>query len=92
VVHRLSLSKETGRLGFHPTGLFAPFGVTYLAAKLLELGAATMTHAAGIVGAKLLGFTSAYGLLHGFESANFYAQGRCFQVGELAGADHHTGL
>ena len=38
------------RLGFHPSGLFAPFGVTYLAARLLGLDGETMTRAAGICG------------------------------------------
>jgi 2-methylcitrate dehydratase PrpD len=43
-------SGELHRRGFHPTGLFAPFGVSYLSAKLLALDAATMVHAAGICG------------------------------------------
>lgn len=43
-------SGELHRRGFHPTGLFAPFGVSYLAAKLLGLDAATIVHAAGICG------------------------------------------
>jgi 2-methylcitrate dehydratase PrpD len=38
------------RRGFHPTGLFAPFGVTYLAGRLLGLDAARMSEAAGICG------------------------------------------
>lgn len=38
------------RRGFHPTGLFAPFGVAYLAGRLLDLDAGQMTNAAGIVG------------------------------------------
>jgi len=38
------------RRGFHPTGLFATFGATFLAAKLLALTAAQMTNAAGIAG------------------------------------------
>jgi 2-methylcitrate dehydratase PrpD len=38
------------RLGFHPTGLFAPFGVCYLAGRLLGLDAEAMTRAAGICG------------------------------------------
>ena len=38
------------RRGFHPTGLFAPFGVTYLASRLLDLDAARMAEAAGICG------------------------------------------
>ena len=36
--------------GFHPTGLFSPFGSTWLAGKLLGLNAAQMNAAAGIVG------------------------------------------
>jgi 2-methylcitrate dehydratase PrpD len=43
-------SGELHRRGFHPTGLFAPFGVTYLAAKLMGLDAPRMVHAAGICG------------------------------------------
>ena len=38
------------RRGFHPTGLFAPFGVTYLAGRLLGLDAEQMARAAGICG------------------------------------------
>jgi 2-methylcitrate dehydratase PrpD len=38
------------RLGFHPTGLFAPFGVCYLAARLLGLDSEAMARAAGICG------------------------------------------
>jgi 2-methylcitrate dehydratase PrpD len=38
------------RLGFHPSGLFAPFGVTYLAGRLLGLDGEAMTRAAGICG------------------------------------------
>ena len=38
------------RRGFHPTGLFAPFGVTYLAGRLLGLDADAMARAAGICG------------------------------------------
>jgi len=36
--------------GFHPTGLFAPFGTTYLAGRMLGLDAPQMANAAGIVG------------------------------------------
>ncbi len=43
-------SGELHRRGFHPTGLFAPFGVAYLAGRLLGLDAPAMTHAAGVVG------------------------------------------
>ena len=38
------------RLGFHPSGLFAPFGIAYLAGKLLGLDAQQLAYAAGIVG------------------------------------------
>jgi 2-methylcitrate dehydratase PrpD len=38
------------RRGFHPTGLFAPFGVSYLAGRLLGLDAGAMSRAAGICG------------------------------------------
>ncbi|HXH25147.1 MAG TPA: MmgE/PrpD family protein [Vicinamibacterales bacterium] len=43
------------RLGFHPTGLFAPFGVTYLAGRLLGLDAPAMAAAAGICGSLAAG-------------------------------------
>ena len=36
--------------GFHPTGLFATFGVTYLAGRLLGLDARQMAQAAGVCG------------------------------------------
>lgn len=38
------------RRGFHPTGLFAAFGATYLAGRVLGLSAAQMANAAGIAG------------------------------------------
>jgi 2-methylcitrate dehydratase PrpD len=38
------------RRGFHPSGLFATFGVTYLAARLLALDAEATARAAGISG------------------------------------------
>jgi 2-methylcitrate dehydratase PrpD len=38
------------RRGFHPTGLFATFGATWLAGKLLGLTAGQMNNAAGIAG------------------------------------------
>ena len=41
---------EFHRRGFHPTALFAPFGVTYLAGRLLALDATSMSRAAGICG------------------------------------------
>lgn len=38
------------RRGFHPSGLFAPFGVCWLAASALKLDVPQMVNAAGIVG------------------------------------------
>jgi 2-methylcitrate dehydratase PrpD len=38
------------RRGFHPTGLFAPFGATYMAGRVLGLDEQQLTNAAGIVG------------------------------------------
>ena len=43
-------SGELHKRGFHPTGLFATFGVAYLGGKLLGLDAAALAHAAGIAG------------------------------------------
>jgi 2-methylcitrate dehydratase PrpD len=43
-------SGQFHKRGFHPTGLFAPFGVAYLASKLLGLNAQEMAQAAGICG------------------------------------------
>ncbi len=43
-------SGELHKRGFHPTGLFTPFGCAYLAAKLLQLDAEATASAAGIVG------------------------------------------
>jgi 2-methylcitrate dehydratase PrpD len=38
------------RRGFHPTGLFSPFGVAYGAGKLLHLDSQNLAHAAGTCG------------------------------------------
>jgi 2-methylcitrate dehydratase PrpD len=38
------------RRGFHPTGLFAPFGITFLAGRLLGADAGTLARAAGLCG------------------------------------------
>lgn len=43
-------SGELHKRGFHPTGLFATFGVAYLAGKLLGLDPAALARAAGIAG------------------------------------------
>jgi 2-methylcitrate dehydratase PrpD len=43
-------SGELHRRGFHPTGLFATFGVSYMASKLLGMEAAAAARASGIAG------------------------------------------
>jgi 2-methylcitrate dehydratase PrpD len=43
-------SGQFHKRGFHPTGLFGTFGVTFLASKLLGLDAHQMAQAAGIAG------------------------------------------
>jgi 2-methylcitrate dehydratase PrpD len=43
-------SGELHKRGFHPTGLFATFGVAYLAGKLLGLDAEALARTAGIAG------------------------------------------
>jgi 2-methylcitrate dehydratase PrpD len=43
------------RRGFHPTGLFAPFGTTYLAGTLLGLSDEQLVNAAGIAGSMAAG-------------------------------------
>lgn len=43
-------SGEFHKRGFHPTGLFAPFGVAALADRLLGLDRAALSHAFGIAG------------------------------------------
>jgi 2-methylcitrate dehydratase PrpD len=43
-------SGQFHKRGFHPTGLFATFGVAYLASKLLALNRQQMAQAAGICG------------------------------------------
>jgi len=43
-------SGQFHRRGFHPTGLFAPFGIAYAAGKLLGLDAQQLAYAAGTCG------------------------------------------
>jgi len=43
------------RLGFHPTALFAPFGITCLAGRLLGLDVETLSHALGTCGSTAAG-------------------------------------
>jgi len=46
--------------GFHPSGLFAPFGVCWLASSLLKLSPAQMINAAGITGSFAAGLVQCW--------------------------------
>ena len=64
------------RRGFHPTGLFAPFGITYLAGKLLGSEAETMARGAGICGSVAAGLLECWvdGTQSKFLHSGFAAQ------------------
>jgi 2-methylcitrate dehydratase PrpD len=64
------------RRGFHPTGLFAPFGVTYLAGRLLGLDAEELGRAAGICGSCAAGLLECWvdGTQSKFLHSGFAAQ------------------
>jgi 2-methylcitrate dehydratase PrpD len=64
------------RRGFHPTGLFAPFGIAVGAGKLLGLTAGPMTWAAGIVGSLAAGLLECWvdGTQSKFLHSGFAAQ------------------
>jgi 2-methylcitrate dehydratase PrpD len=64
------------RRGFHPTGLFAPFGVTYAAGRLLGLNAGAMARAAGICGSCAAGLLECWvdGTQSKFLHSGFAAQ------------------
>jgi 2-methylcitrate dehydratase PrpD len=64
------------RRGFHPTGLFAPFGVTYAAGRLLGLDAEAMARAAGICGSCAAGLLECWvdGTQSKFLHSGFAAQ------------------
>jgi 2-methylcitrate dehydratase PrpD len=64
------------RRGFHPTGLFAPFGITYLAGKLLGSKAETMARGAGICGSVAAGLLECWvdGTQSKFLHSGFAAQ------------------
>lgn len=76
------------RRGFHPTGLFAPFGVTYLTGRLLDLDAEAMSRAAGICGSMAAGLlecwvdgTQSKFLHSGFAAQNGIAAATLAQAG-----------
>ena len=64
------------RRGFHPTGLFAPFGIAFGAGKILGLTAGQMTWAAGIVGSLAAGLLECWvdGTQSKFLHSGFAAQ------------------
>ena len=64
------------RRGFHPTGLFAPFGITYLTGKLLGSKAETMARGAGICGSMAAGLLECWvdGTQSKFLHSGFAAQ------------------
>jgi 2-methylcitrate dehydratase PrpD len=64
------------RRGFHPTGLFSPFGVTYLAGRLLGLDPVIVARAAGIAGSTAAGLLECWvdGTQSKFLHSGFAAQ------------------
>jgi 2-methylcitrate dehydratase PrpD len=77
------------RRGFHPTGLFAPFGITYLAGRLLGSAADTMAHAAGICGSVAAGLLECW--VDGTQS-KFLHSGFAAQNGIAAATLAHAGV
>jgi 2-methylcitrate dehydratase PrpD len=77
------------RRGFHPTGLFAPFGITYLAGKLLGSDAATMARGAGICGSVAAGLLECW--VDGTQS-KFLHSGFAAQSGIAAATLAHAGV
>jgi 2-methylcitrate dehydratase PrpD len=64
------------RRGFHPTGLFSPFGIAYAAGKLLALDAPALAWAAGIAGSTAAGLLECWvdGTQSKFMHSGFAAQ------------------
>ena len=64
------------RRGFHPTGLFAPFGVAYAAGRLLGLEGDALARSAGIVGSCAAGLLECWvdGTQSKFLHSGFAAQ------------------
>ena len=64
------------RRGFHPTGLFSPFGIAYGAGKLLGLDARSLAWAAGIAGSTAAGLLECWvdGTQSKFMHSGFAAQ------------------
>jgi 2-methylcitrate dehydratase PrpD len=72
---------EFHKRGLHPTGLFAPFGVAYLAGRILGLGPDRMAAAAGIAGSFASGILECW--VDGTES-KFLHSGWAAQGGIMA--------
>lgn len=77
------------RRGFHPTGLFAPFGITYLAGKLLGSDADTMARGAGICGSVAAGLLECW--VDGTQT-KFLHSGFAAQSGIAAATLAHEGV
>lgn len=77
------------RRGFHPTGLFAPFGVTFLAGRLLGSDADTLARAAGICGSFAAGLLECW--VDGTQS-KFLHSGWAAQSGITAATLAHAGV
>jgi 2-methylcitrate dehydratase PrpD len=77
------------RRGFHPTGLFAPFGITYLAGRLIGSDSETMARAAGICGSVAAGLLECW--VDGTQS-KFLHSGFAAQSGIAAATLAHAGV
>ena len=77
------------RRGFHPTGLFATFGTTWLAARLMGLRAGEMTNAAGIAGSFASGLLQCW--VDGTQS-KFLHPGHAAQSGVAAASLARAGV
>jgi 2-methylcitrate dehydratase PrpD len=77
------------RRGFHPTGLFAPFGITYLAGRLLGSDETTLARAAGICGSCAAGVLECW--VDGTQS-KFIHSGWAAQSGIAAATLAHAGV
>jgi len=77
------------RRGFHPTGLFAPFGITYLAGRLLGSDSETMARAAGICGSLSAGLLECW--VDGTQS-KFLHSGFAAESGIAAATLAHAGV
>lgn len=76
------------RRGFHPTGLFAPFGIAYLAGRMLGLSQEQLVNAAGIVGSFAAGILECW--VDGTQS-KFLHSGWAAQSGITAAFLGHAG-